>query len=473
VNSSKVKHVDVLAFSVDVLANTTFESLYERLGLASTSDSTADMLCNMMEYTVQDRELRELDDHAFSGSAQGFSVLQLPTTLSNKRSCLLQPHAPNKNLRFTKVSGNIAITADPAKLSTKVVNLPPKVLAYIEQVWLLYLELGAAGSHWDPIRASSQRGLVQLKSVLVEEWAEFQNLGTPWATAQAWKALCSESGTNWTSPDTISVKLYLKQVAQNVPTTSRTSLSYLKWLKDNIGLPFGLSAVRIKKAGQIADSHVAEPIPPMLPRLWVLWDRLLMAPDLSPFELIIALAWDLLATSVLRPKHLFMSTITVLENRIVGLCCKGKYRVAGRRLASFWSCPKVGIAGTNIGGRVPRVIDLISNQGLSFDSILPNVASFAVSLSKVSSLGAGTMTRSKLLKFSSDLCATRGLPTNLLDRVKGVVRMQAHSTHAYIYWPMPSHRETRRRKDGMTPPQPPGCLCRTGTRLLALTHTLR
>jgi hypothetical protein len=225
----------------------------------------------------------------------------------------------------------------------------------------------------------------------------------------AWKAFNDDAGTQWWAPDPISTKIFLKQVSEKGSSTARTRMSYLKWLNDNLGLSFDLTAVRVKKAGQIADTHVATPIPPLLPRLWIAWDRLLMTPDLTPFETIIALAWDLMATSVLRPKHLFMSTLTVLDNRIEGLCCKGKARIAGRRLAFYWACPRMGIAGANLGNVVSKIMDFITLQGLEFDSILPNFAPLAVPLANISALAPGTMTRSKFLKFSSDLCVTKRL----------------------------------------------------------------
>ena len=130
-----------------------------------------------------------------------------------------------------------------------------------------------------------------------------------------------EKEITWKTPDSVSIRL-LGTYRDKGSTVPRKKLDSLKWLQDNVGLKTGAELDRVKKFCQAPQVHISHQVSPAHLVILLILENALQ--NSNTFVASLAAFAGLIVASVLRPKHLQRSVISIKDGVISRLMLRRK-----------------------------------------------------------------------------------------------------------------------------------------------------
>ena len=117
----------------------------------------------------------------------------------------------------------------------------------LEEWWVIFGNLGSFGAIWsDNMEKDSYK--VDSKAVLFDDWARNQAMVAHLKYVQEWIKWCEDKTLPWKTPDSISVRAFIKSYEKRGATVPKGVFNALRWAQMNIGIHFTTDLQRVKRA---------------------------------------------------------------------------------------------------------------------------------------------------------------------------------------------------------------------------------
>ena len=170
-------------------------------------------------------------------------------------TCPLAPLAVRSRKRPFKLPAATPVIVDRMAEQSAITAVPAAAPAQkarntkaAEEVWEYFTELGRYSAIWSknldtPVHRQRAHDL------LVDEWAAVSAIRSHMGVLTDWIEFCNKQGTSWKTPDSISVRCFIKSFSGDGSSVPKKNDGGLRWMELNIGLEASTSLDRVRRCG--------------------------------------------------------------------------------------------------------------------------------------------------------------------------------------------------------------------------------
>ena len=287
----------------------------------------------------------------------------------------------------------------------------------LEAFWAYFLHLGVHSFLWTD-RFENENFRAQAKEVMMEDWTRCKNLKNNLKCLEAWIQHCTNMGMDWRTPDSITVRAFLNKFRSDGPFVPKRYFDALRWVHSNLGLNSTTDLERVRRTVDAPASHVPTQANPLKMTVITIISNAMNCNNI--FVAALAVFWNLLVCSVLRPKHLQRSSIEFEGDIIVGHANKGKRRVRGHQVPFDWACPRFDAANNDLSYYLRQSLSRTNCGNSDRMFVLPDFAPARADWSTAVGFTDQPMDPKKITRMMGLFLKSYGVPQEELDLISGL-----------------------------------------------------